>query len=917
MEYQKFIEQLPELYENWGQDSVHPKSNQFHEVLEKVQGMTTANVMQLLNFALECMEPGEVYCEVGCFQGATLIGALLNHPERMAYAVDNFAEFDKYGENLDELRDNLAKFGIEEQIFFCNQDFEEFLLNLRDFSIDDKIGVYLYSGSHDYRSQLLGLLLVKPFLAEQALIIIDDSNWSVVQQANWDFIATHPECQLLLDLPTSRDGDSTYWNGIQVLSWDTRQVYNYNQSTFKRVRQESVIQAIRHIHDLDLQLYKNREALKSLYKEALELHKQKCFAEAERKYKQVLLQEDDNFDAWYNLGMLYYTTEQYQEAQNALFKALEIDTSKAVVYYGFGMVLEKMNKILEAIAAYQKAISLDHTYVDAYNNLGNLLCRESHFKQAETAYRQAIAANPEHFGSYLNLGNILLMQYRIDEVSKVYAKALEIEPGQPDVLHNLKLTSIGKNLQLLILYNNREEINRYRQQFTLALNDLIQETSLTTPETRKSAIEQLGWHVNFFLAYQGCNDLELQSLYGQFVHRIMAANYPEWVKPRPMPPLSENGKIRIGYVSAHMRRHTVGKLSLGWLRNCDKRSFEVYSYYLYPPKDDMTQEFQHYSDNFYHILGSFEAACEQIIGDQLHILIFIDIGMYPKTTQIAGLRLAPVQCTTWGHPVTSGLPTIDYFLSSDLMEPDNAQEHYSEKLICLPGIGVSYPKPLIPRPEKNRTDFNLSENAVLYLSCQSLHKYLPQYDYIFAQIARRVPQAQLAFLSHDIDSITEQFRQRLKCAFANFGLNSEDYCVILPRQDELSYLNLNLLSDIFLDTLSWSGGNTTLEAVACNLPIVTCPGEFMRGRHSYGILRMLGITDTIAQTEAEYIEIAVRLGLDLDWRLDIVKRMHDCHDKLYDDKSCVTALEAFYKRVVQDAQPAALTLENSAISNTD
>lgn len=900
MDYQRFIKELPELYENWGQDSVHPKSNQFHQILEQVQGMTTANVLQLLNFAVECMEPGEVYCEVGCFQGKTLIGALLNHPERMAYAVDNFSEFDPHGENLDKLTENLAKFGIEEQIFFCEQDFEDFFFGLRDLSVDEKIGVYLYDGAHDYRSQMLGLLLVKPFLAEQALIIIDDSNWSVVKQANWDFIATHPQCQLLLDLPTSRDGDSTFWNGIQVLSWDTRQDYNYDGFTFKRVRQESVIQSIRDIHALDLQLHKNREALKSLYKEALELHQQKSFSEAERKYKQFLLQEDGNFDAWYNLGMLYYTLKQYQEAQNALFKALEIDKSEALVHYGFGMVLEKLDNVPEAIVAYQEAMKLDPAFIDAYNNLGNIWVREYQFKQAESVYRQAVDANPDHLGSYVNLGNALLLQRRLDDAYTIYEKALKIAPDHPDVIHNLKILRVYKRLELPVVYDSQEEIEHYRQKFIQALQDFIQEISLETPESRKSALIEIGLHVNFFVAYQGLNDLELQILYGQFVHRVMAANYPEWVKPRLMPTLSENGKIRIGYVSDNMRRHTVGKLSLGWFRNCDKQKFEVYSYYLGDKMDSMSEDFKQYSEGFYHIYAELEAVCKQIISDQLHILVFPAIGMHPQTSQIAGLRLAPVQCTTWGHPVTSGLPTIDYFLSSDLMETENAQEHYSEQLILLPNIGVSYLKPVIPELTKSRLDFQLSNDAVVYLSCQSLYKYLPQYDYIFAEIAHRVPQAQFAFLCHENDAVTEQFQERLKRAFASLDLNSEEHCVILPRQDQINYWNLNLVSDIFLDTLSWSGGNTTLEAIACNLPIVTCPGEFMRGRHSYGILKMLGITDTIAQSEAEYIEIAVRLGLDPDWRRDIVKRMNERHDSLYDDKTCVTALEAFYKRVVYE-----------------
>ena len=249
MDYQKFIEQLPELYENWGQSSVHPKSNEFNAVLEKVQGMTTSNILQLLNFAVGCMEPEEVYCEIGCFQGSTLIGALLNHPGKMAYAVDNFAEFDQAGENFEQLSNNLSLFKVEEQVIFCNQNFEEFFLELREIEPRPKIGVYLYDGAHDYRSQLLGLILARPFLADKALIIVDDSNWGSVQQANWDFMAAQPECQLLLDLPTPKDGYSTFWNGIQVFRWDVNQGAGYNWSNFEQnFRNELVIQAIYNLH---------------------------------------------------------------------------------------------------------------------------------------------------------------------------------------------------------------------------------------------------------------------------------------------------------------------------------------------------------------------------------------------------------------------------------------------------------------------------------------------------------------------------------------------------------------------------------------------------------------------------------------------------------------------------------------------
>ena len=249
MDYQKFIQQLPELYENWEKISVSPKSHRFAQVLQQVKGMTTANVMQLLNFAVDCMEPDEIYCEVGCFQGSTLIGALLDHPHKMAYAVDNFSEFDASGENQDKLIENLKKFNLKEQVYFCNQNFEEFFFELRTIQPSDKIGVYFYDGAHDYRSQLLGLLLVKDFLADKALIIVDDSNCPAVKQANWDFMETHPQCHLLLDIQTAQNGHYTFWNGLQVLSWDiNRDLNNYDWSTFEQFRQPLIIEAIYNLH---------------------------------------------------------------------------------------------------------------------------------------------------------------------------------------------------------------------------------------------------------------------------------------------------------------------------------------------------------------------------------------------------------------------------------------------------------------------------------------------------------------------------------------------------------------------------------------------------------------------------------------------------------------------------------------------
>ncbi|HIK27431.1 MAG: tetratricopeptide repeat protein [Oscillatoriaceae bacterium SKW80] len=1008
MDCEKFLEQLPKLYDNWGKASVKPKSDLFQQVLERTGGLTTVNVLQALNFAVSCMENSEIYCEVGCFQGSNLIGALLNNPDKIACAVDNFSEFDPLEDSFQALTHNLSSFNLEERVFLSNCDIHEFLFELRELETEDRIGVYFCNGTRDYRSHLMALLMAKSLLAERAIIFVSYSNWEVVRQANWDFLATHPQCQMVLDF--SKEDISESWNGLQIFIWDENKTRNYAWSTFKECKHQSVVDQIE-----KLTSETKKKNIESFYQEVLKLQVVNSYKRAEKKYRQLLYLDSKNANNWLNFGIFYYQRNQYQKALAVFLKSLEVEKAKAVFYYNLGVVLEKVGELEQAIRAYQNAIALEPKGINAYNNLGNILYNAGDIEGAEAIYRACIAANPEHFGAYLNLGNILMERHRVDEAIENYEKALSLKPRNPDILHNLGVAfdakndrakaalyygydyyrrgeyekaiqyyqeflqtqtgdrdfyivlaecyqsvnkyedaintyregiklypgdanlyscwaialqeygqveeaiallteasqlapnnltlKIQKQFMLPIIYDNEAEIEFYRNEYVQGLENLIQQTSLQTPEERKSALEGVGSRTSFYLQYQGKNDLDLQVRYGQFVHQVMAANYPQWVKPLSMPPLSPNGKIRIGYVSRCMKWHTVGKLMLGWLRNCNHQDFEVFCYYTYRKEDFYTKQFCLYSDIFHHIPDDLEAVCQQILADQLHVLVFIEIGMDPAMTQIAALRLAPVQCTTWGHPITSGLPTIDYFISSELMEPENGKEHYSEQLICLPNIGIAYAKPSLPEVVKTRSEFGLRDDAVLYLSCQSLFKYLPQYDYIFAAIAQRVPQSQFVFLSHQrSEHINEKFKLRLQRAFAEFGLNSKDYCVMLSRLNTPDYLSLNLVSDVFLDTFSWSGGNTTLEAIACNLPVVTCPGEFMRGRHSYGILKMLGVTDTIAKNEAEYIEIAVRLGLDSEWRKSIVEQIASRHSYLYDDKICVEALEEFYRRVVQEAR---------------
>ena len=287
--------------------------------------------------------------------------------------------------------------------------------------------------------------------------------------------------------------------------------------------------------------------------------------------------------------------------------------------------------------------------------------------------------------------------------------------------------------------------------------------------------------------------------------------------------------------------------------------------------------------------------------DRLHALIYLDFGIHPRMAQLAALRLAPIQCVAWDTPLTSGVPAMDYFLSSSLMEPQDVSGHYSEELARLPGVGVCFTKPVIPAVflSKKRRDFGLRDDAVVYLCCQSVFKYSPEQDELVARIAQRVSDSQFVFLITN-EVVGGDLRRRMERTFAAMGLRAEHHCVWLPEMDLLHYWNLLRVGDIWLDTLGWSGGVSTFEAIACGLPVVTAPGEWMRSRHSCAILSQLDVTETIARDQVEYVEMAVRLGLDGEWRHAVTDRMAAGFSGLYSDSRSIVALENFLRRVVRE-----------------
>ncbi|TAN57395.1 MAG: hypothetical protein EPN26_02575 [Rhodospirillales bacterium] len=447
---------------------------------------------------------------------------------------------------------------------------------------------------------------------------------------------------------------------------------------------------------------------------------------------------------------------------------------------------------------------------------------------------------------------------------------------------------------------NPQEIALWRRRTATGIAILDATVHPASPEASALELPGLLARTNFDLAYQGQDDRQFQEIYGRLVHRAMTAWLPDLAEPLlPVPfVFREDKRIRIGFASAHFTRHTVFMFLSGWIRHLDKSRFKVFCYLVNATPDDWTQEIAGACDEFRHLQCALEDSARNIRADALDVLIYPDVGMDARSFALAAIRLAPVQMAGMGHPVTTGLPSIDIFLSGELLETEASETHYSEKLVRLPGISVCY-HPLQTQQTKQRADFGLDGADTIYLCCQPHQKYLPQSDGVFTEIAGLVPQAKFLFFDHPARHYDNyRFKARLRQAFLARGLDPARHLIFMPRQAWEDFIQLYGLCDVFLDSFGWSGGNTSFEALSRSLPIVTLPAPLMRGRQSFAMLKILGLDECIARDALDYVKIAVRLGTDQDWNRHIRGRIAQERGKLFDDLTPVRALEAVVAQAV-------------------
>ena len=437
-------------------------------------------------------------------------------------------------------------------------------------------------------------------------------------------------------------------------------------------------------------------------------------------------------------------------------------------------------------------------------------------------------------------------------------------------------------------------LNRARADYASAIGQLVDRWPPPRLRAGGVTLDDLACS-RFLLAYQGGDDRALATGYGDWLAAASSA-----LNAGPAPSVRPRTR-RIGLVSARWNLGTIASYFGSWVGALRADGLEVFLFSTGTREDATSMALAAQASRSERLPQALAEAAARLRQAELDLLIYPEIGLDARTEVLAALRLAPRQWAAWGHPVTTGLPTIDRFISVAAMEPPRAAEHYREPLALLPGLGTRFLRPLRER-NATRAETGLPDGP-LYALPHALTKLHPDSDALLVAIARRDPDARFLWMSDEIPALTQAYRRRIETALLGAGLNATRHCITLPRMPIDAYRRMLACVDVVLDSLYFSGGNTSLDALAQAIPVVTVEGRFMRGRQSAAMLRLLDAPVTIARDLDDAATIATDLAHSPDTRVKLAQRIEANGSALFDREEPLDALRQF----VDAANPSAHT----------
>ena len=538
--------------------------------------------------------------------------------------------------------------------------------------------------------------------------------------------------------------------------------------------------------------------------------------------------------------------------------------------------LRQSGRPLEALAQLREAVSIAPQPENVLVDLGNLQQELGDQDAALESYRRAIEVRAESIPAWQNYAYLRFNRGETELAAEGYQTLLSLDPSP--------LNQLLSAMTLPVIYDSAEAVSTWRSRQEGALQRMAADG--VTVDTAHQQVP-----TSFFIAYAGLNDRPLMEQLG----RIIAG--PDRSRRKKSSRSGTNGRIRLGVLSAYFHDHTIGRLNLGRFEQLDKSRFELHFIDAGRAADAIQGRFRQAAEHFHSLARDVAAAREQIASLDLDVLCFADVGMDALTSTLAYSRMAPVQCVTWGHPETTGSRHMDYFISSRLLETDDADQHYSERLVRLPKLGTYYERPVLTDAELDRASFGLPTGKRLYLCPQTLFKFHPGYDGVLKGILEADTDAELVVLQGRVPVWTDQLKKR----WARTLPDSAQRVRFLPAVPRAQFLQLLTLADVILDPFPFGGGNSSYEALALGVPIVTSPTNFLRGRITHALYQKIGETSFIADSDEDYVRRAVQAAnLDIG-RATQRQNLQTAARCLFEDPEEVRELEAAFEQMVRDS----------------
>ena len=608
--------------------------------------------------------------------------------------------------------------------------------------------------------------------------------------------------------------------------------------------------------------------------------------EAAANYRQALAIHPDFAEAHNNLAVVLQDLGQLDEAAASCRRALAINPQLAGAHNNLGNALRDLRQIDAAIESYRRALAINSNFAEAHNNLGIALRDREQFEEAAASLRRALEINPDFGEAHSNLGSIYRSLGNMREARASYAKAQALGFEGAWILDALMLPPI---------MGTRPEMLESRAAFERNLERLTMKAVPLRDPLRNMAM------TNFYLAYHALNDRDLQIEVAKYYEQACPSllyTAPHCDRPKRRNSLTPE-KIRVGFYSKYLYEHSVSRCyseiveSLSF--NGSNGQFEVTLISDRPADEKIYSKF---AGRRLQVPQNLDRARELIAEEELDILVYLDIGMEPLSYFLAFARLARVQCVLSGHPVTTGITNMDYFLSNDLMEPPGAEAHYSEKLGKLPKPLFYFARPVVPAKLKTRTELGLPEGRHLYMCPMRLPKMHPDFDEAIARILQLDANGVVVLfedfeLTFGKQLLLERFEKTIPA-------DIRARVVFLPwLKNSTDFMSAVAAADVILDPFHFGIGSTAMTTIAMGTPMVTKAGEFMRGRVGMWLCNLMELPECITHDTESYAQTAVQLAGNQALRDSVIAKIRKNSHLLYENLQPADDFANFLRRAGQ------------------